>query len=660
MRLSTIDWTIVLAFFLVSLVVGLVVAKRAGRNTAEYFLSGRSMPWWLLGISMVATTFSTDTPNLVTDIVRQNGVAGNWVWWAFLLTGMLTVFVYAGLWRRSGVTTDVEFYELRYSGKPAAFLRGFRALYLGVFFNVCIMATVSLAAIKIGRIMLDFSPTQTIVIASTVTVAFSALGGLRAVVLTDFLLFIVAMTGAIIAAWIALSQPEVGGLSGLLSNDAVAGKLSILPPLTNPDGSSNLDTVVAVLIVPLAVQWWSVWYPGSEPGGGGYIAQRMLSARDEAHAIGATLFFNVGHYALRPWPWIIVALCSLVIFPMDSSTARQAAQRALDAPEMQSQVKQWNVAPDSLDPDVRERIESLRIQEKGLTSISRAFPNTDHGKLGHDLAYPAMLTLLPNGLLGLVVASLIAAYMSTISTHLNWGSSYVVNDFWRRFVNPRASERESVWVGRIATVILMVIAGAVALSLENALQAFGILLQIGAGTGLLFILRWFWWRINPYSELAAMVVSFVVAIYMQFLAPDWLASWQRLVIGVGITTLAWIVVTIVTPGDDPKKLREFYRLILPGGPGWQKVVDDAIADGDPIQAATGPQWNLPLGIVCMVVGCIAVYAALFATGFWIYKAYVPAAVLSVVALIAAIALARFWGRVTGTKRGTPMRSAPWR
>ena len=645
MRLDTTDWTIVLAFFAVALLIGLLVARRAGRSASEFFLSGRAMPWWLLGMSMVATTFSTDTPNLVTDIVRHNGVAGNWVWWAFLLTGMLTVFVYARLWRRSGVTTDVEFYELRYSGKPAAFLRGFRALYLGVFFNVCIMATVSLAAIKIGRVMLGFSPARTIVIASLVTVAFSALGGLRAVVLTDFLLFIVAMVGAVAAAVVALGQPEVGGLGGMLANEHLQGKLSILPRLTNADGSSNLDTVVAVLIIPLAVQWWSVWYPGSEPGGGGYVAQRMLSAKGEKHAVGATLFFNAAHYALRPWPWILVALCSLIVFPLDSAVDRQSAEVELNSPELQPLIQTWEDDPAAVDGTACERIEALRIQEKGLTAIKAAFPATDYNKLGHDLAYPAMLTLLPHGLLGLVVASLIAAYMSTISTHLNWGSSYVVNDFWKRFINPEASERELVWLGRISTVLLMAVAGALALCLENALQAFGILLQIGAGTGLLFILRWFWWRINPFSELAAMIVSFLVAVYMQFMAPEGMASWEKLVIGVGITTVAWIVATVITPSDDRQTLRSFYKLIRPGGPGWRRVIVEAERDGEPITEAAGGRSNLPLGILCMVLGCLAVYSALFGTGLWIYGEYAPAVFLTVIAAVAAGALVKLWSRV---------------
>ncbi len=638
MRLEALDWTFVIAFFVIALTIGLLVARRSGRNTSEFFLSGRSMPWWLLGMSMVATTFSTDTPNLVTDIVRQNGVAGNWVWWAFLLTGMLTVFVYARLWRRSGVTTDVEFYELRYSGKPAAFLRGFRALYLGVFFNICIMAAVSLAAIKIGRVMLGFSPIQTILIASLVTVVFSALGGLRAVLFTDFLLFIVAMIGAFAAAVIALEQPDVGGLSGMLASEHLQGKLSILPVLTNPDGSSNLDTVVAILIIPLAVQWWSVWYPGAEPGGGGYIAQRMLSAKNERHAVGATFFFNAAHYALRPWPWIIVALCSLIVFPFDSLTDRQAATAVLKSDELKPLVAQWEADSTSVDEDTGDRIEALKIQEKGLTTIKAAFPETEYGKLGHDLAYPAMLTFLPTGLLGLVVASLIAAYMSTISTHLNWGSSYVVNDFWKRFINQDAGDREQVWVGRCSTVLLMAIAGGFALLLENALQAFHILLQIGAGTGLLFILRWFWWRINPYSELTAMVVSFVVAVYMQIWAPDSLADWQKLVIGVGITTICWIIVTLFTPADSAQTLRSFYKLIRPGGPGWKKVIDEAARDGENLTGVGGERSNLPTGILCMVASCLAVYSALFGTGYWIYGNTTLGAIFTAVCAVSVIVL----------------------
>jgi len=599
MQLESLDWALIVGYFAVTLVIGLVVARRAGKDTTEFFLSGRSMPWWLLGVSMVATTFSTDTPNLVTDIVRQHGVSGNWVWWAFLLTGMLTVFVYARLWRRSGVTTDIEFYELRYSGKAAAFLRGFRAVYLGVFFNICIMATVTLAAIKIGGVMFNLKPWQTIVVASVVTVIFSAAGGLRAVLLTDFLLFFLAMAGSITAAVVALGLPEVGGLTAMLSHEAVVGKLSILPAIQNPDGSSNMNTFVGILVIPLAVQWWSVWYPGSEPGGGGYVAQRMLSARNERHAVAATFFFQAAHYALRPWPWILVALASLIVFP-------------------------------------------------DVASIAARFPHVPADKLGHDLAYPAMLTFLPAGLLGLVVASLIAAYMSTISSHLNWGSSYMVNDVWRRFLSPGASQRQLVWVGRISTVLLMALAGTLAMWLESALQAFEILLQIGAGTGLLFILRWFWWRINPYSELTAMVVSFAVAAYMQSLEPETLHSWQKLLISVGITTVAWVAVTLLTPSDDPATLRRFYKLVRPGGPGWQVVIEAARRDGVILDDGDVAGSSLPRGILSMALGVLAVYATLFRTGYWLYGQTGIAITLTLVAVTAGYALLR----VHGTRRST--------
>ena len=657
MILQSLDWVFIAGFFVVALAIGLLVSRRAGSSSSEFFLSGRNMPWWLLGFSMVATTFSTDTPNLVSDIVRQKGVAGNWIWWAFLLTGMLTVFVYAKLWRRSKVMTDVEFYEIRYSGAPAAFLRGFRALYLGVFFNVVVMAAVTLAAIKIGRVMLGYSPIQTILVASIVTVVFSVMGGLRAILITDFLLFIVAMAGAVLAALVALKQPEVGGLSGMLASEHLQGKLSILPLLTNPDGSSNMETFAAILILPIAVQWWSVWYPGAEPGGGGYLAQRMLAAKNEKHAMGATLFFNAAHYALRPWPWIIVALCSLIVFPLDSVQDQKAAKEALESTEMAGLVEQWEKDPGAMAEADRGRIESLKIQEKGLTTIKKAFPETKYGKLGHDLAYPAMLTFLPVGLLGLVVASLIAAYMSTVSTHLNWGSSYVVNDFWKRFIRREASERELVWVGRISTVFLMILAGVLALWLENALQAFGILLQIGAGTGLLFILRWFWWRINAFSELTAMVVSFAVAVYFEFFGPEEFFGSEeismslKLVTGVGITTVAWVLVTFLTKPADKKTLRSFLRLAQPGGPGWKVVVDQAQAEGDPIEGAS-EKWTVPLGIACMVAGCFAVYATLFATGYWIYSQTVPAVILSVVAVAAILFLVKTWGRLTTDRPGS--------
>ena len=560
MQLQLIDWVVVVAYGIVTLIIGLLFTRRAGRNLEQYFLSGRKLPWWLLGTSMVATTFSTDTPNLVTDLVRTGGVSMNWLWWSFLITGMLTVFFYAKLWRRSGALTDINFYELRYAGAPAAFLRGFRAIYLGVFFNVMIMATVTLAAIKISAVLLGLDPHWTVALAALITVVYSATSGLWGVVMTDLLLFVLAMIGSIAAAYYAVSQPSVGGLSGLVSNPLVSGKLSMLPDFSDP------AAVLAVLVIPLAVQWWSTWYPGSEPGGGGYVAQRMLASRNEKDAMAATLWFNIAHYALRPWPWILVALASLIVYPE-------------------------------------------------LSDIQARFPQIDPSIVRHDLAYPAMLVLVPHGLLGLVVASLAAAYMSTISTHLNWGASYVVDDFYRRFLVRDASEWHYVGVGRIVTVALMVLAAIVALWLHNAMQAFQILLQIGAGTGLIFLLRWFWWRINAWGEIAAMVISFVVALYLQFgharLGFAMPHPSVALVVGVLITTLGWLTVTFLTPPTDRATLQAFYDRIRPAPRGWRRAVDTCGGKQEPLG-------NPAAGFLAWFLGTIAVYAALFATGYLIY------------------------------------------
>ncbi len=594
MQLALLDLAIVIAFLALSLSIGVAVARRAGSSSGEFFLSGRNMPWWLLGVSMVATTFSTDTPNLVTDIVRTTGVAGNWVWWAFLLTGMLTTFVYARLWRRSGVETDIGFYEIRYSGRTAAFLRGFRAMYLGVFFNVMIMASVTLAAIKIGGVMLGLSPASTVLIAGSVTLVYAMLGGLTGVILTDFVQFAMALLGSFAAAWYALQRPEVGGLRALLAHPDVTPKLGLVPDFSDP------SLAVGIFVVPLAVQWWATWYPGAEPGGGGYIAQRMLAAKDEAHAQGATLLFNVAHYALRPWPWILVALASIVVFP-------------------------------------------------DLDSLREAFPGVDPSVVQHDLAYPAMLTFLPTGLLGLVIASLVAAYMSTISTHLNWGASYIVNDWYRRFVRPDASERRLVLVGRLSTAALMIAACLVSLLLSNALQAFQILLQIGAGTGLLFILRWFWWRISAASELAAMTISFSVAAWFQFAhasvfgaVPD---PHQQLLAGVAITTLGWLAVTVLTPPTDETTLRSFYRQIRPGGRGWAAVVERAAADGESLETADTAAASFPTALSCILLGSAAVYATLFSIGYLLYGRPGIALVLAVPAVGATVAITRLWRRL---------------
>jgi len=570
--LSLLDIVIITGFFSIILFIGFYVSKKSSSSSNEYFLSGRNMPWWLLGISMVATTFSTDTPNLVTDIVRNDGVSGNWVWWAFLFTGLLTVFVYAKLWRRSEVSTDMEFYELRYSGWGGKFLRGFRAIYLGVIFNVMAMAGVILAAIKIGEIMLGLAPLETILYAGTITVIFSTVGGFRGVVYTDFVLFFAAMAGSIGAAYYLVNLPEVGGMTNLITNENISNKLSILPSFDDP------NFYIPLLIIPLAVQWWSSWYPGSEPGGGGYIAQRMLAAKNENHAIGATFFYNIMHYALRPWPWIVVALASLVVFP-------------------------------------------------DLQSIQEAFPNISTDKLGQDLAYPAMLTKLPSGLLGIVVASLGAAFMSTISTHLNWGSSYIVYDFYKQQINKNASEKELVNVGRLSTVSLFVLSSLFALLLTNALELFQIILMFGAGTGLIFILRWFWWRINAWSEISAMLVSGFITIILKYTyIGDYLfsdngvfKSYYEFPAVVLVTTFIWLLVTFLTKPDNTESLINFCKKTNPGGPGWEKIRREAELQNIFFDKKyEDKKWSVPLGIICMLCGSFAIYSLLFSTGYFIY------------------------------------------
>ena len=596
-NLSSLDFVIIIGLFIIILGVGLYVGRSAGKSTGQYFLSGRNMPWWLLGLSMVATTFSTDTPNLVTDIVRTNGVAGNWVWWAFLITGLLTVFVYAKLWRKSNVKTDIEFYELRYGGTAARFLRGFRAIFLGVFFNMFAMAGVMLAAIKIGEVMLGLDGWVTILIAGSITMLFSTIGGFKGVVYTDFILFFVAMFGAIGAAWYIIGLPEVGGLEAMITHPNVADKLAFIPEV------SDTELFTTLFIIPIAVQWWSSWYPGGEPGGGGYVAQRMLAAKDENHAIGATFFFNFMHIAIRPWPWILVALASLVIFP-------------------------------------------------NIESIQMAFPHISQDKLGQDLAYSAMLTKLPSGLLGVVLASLAAAFMSTISTHLNWGASYIVNDFYKAQLNKNATEKQQINVARLTTVVLMVISAFMALALQNALQLFEIIIMFGAGTGLVFILRWFWWRINAWTEISAMFASGLISMILTFTPlGDMLfggnavfPAYAKFPFVVVTSMIIWVVVTFVTQPESKEVLRSFYKRTQPGGPGWKKVITEAQADGDNLVDAVTP-WSVPNGILAMLLGCVFVYGSLFTMGYFIYGQMTKGFIGFGVVIVSGILLLKVWKKM---------------
>jgi Na+/proline symporter len=553
---TTLDWAIIAASIAVSFLPALFFWKRASQNTSEFFTSGRAAPWWLVGISMVATTFSTDTPNLVTNMVRERGVAENWLWWSFLLTGMMTVFFYARLWRRSGVLTDLEFYEIRYSGTPARVLRGFRAVYLGLFFNCVIMATVNLAAAKIGNVVLGWPMERTLLVCSVMTIFFASVSGLWGVLVTDTIQFGITMAGTFAVAYFALQQPEVGGLHGLLAK-VPPKTLALLPDF------GDWSVALAVFILPLTVQWWSVWYPGAEPGGGSYIAQRMLASKSEKDAVIGTLLFNVMHYALRPWPWIIVALASTIIYPQ-------------------------------------------------LSDISNTFPLLDASLLGNDIAYPAMMRFLPAGFLGLVVAGTLAAYRSTIETHLNWGTSYLVHDFYRRFLRPGLSEKHYVFMGRLTTAGLMILAALTTYALGTAKEAFDLILSIGAGTGLLYLLRWFWWRISAWSEIAAMTSSFIVALGFFIARKNGLVlpAHVSLLVTVGVTSVVWIATTFIAPPANEETLINFYTLVRPSGPGWK-----------PIEKLTGVRGSpdaLSQALLGWVLGCTFVYSALFGTGSLLY------------------------------------------
>ncbi len=570
MRLQLIDWVIVFASLAVCFLPALYFAKRSARNTTEFFVSGRSVPWWLAGLSMVATTFSSDTPNLVTDIVRRQGVAGNWCWWAFTLTGVATVFFYARLWRRSEVMTDLEFYEIRYSGKAAQVVRGFRAIYLGFLFNCVIMATVSLAACKIANILFGLPRWQTLVLCGVLNVAFAAHSGLWGVLVIDMIQFVIKMTAVIAAAFFAVRH--VGGL------DVMVEKLSGPMPGPNgtmvnylnmlPDFTSNWDLALAVFIMPIAVQWWATWYPGAEPGGGSYIAQRMLASKSEKDALGAVLFFNIAHYVLRPWPWILVGLCSLIVYPQ-------------------------------------------------LSDIQRAFPNMDPKLLGHDIAYPAMLKFLPVGFVGLMVGGLIAANSSTILTHLNWGSSYLVHDFYRRFVRRDGTEKHYVLMGRWATVLLFVCASGMVYLLDSAKDAFDIILQVGAGTGLIYLLRWFWWRITAWCEVVAMASSFGISFALIILHKQFdlgLPAHYALLLTIGVTTICWLATAYLGPQTDPAILVSFYRKVRPFGPGWNHVRRLAgLPEDDGI-----PGESIPAAMLAWSAGCATIWSGLFAVGNFLY------------------------------------------
>jgi Na+/proline symporter len=587
MQLHTIDWIIAFISIAICFVPALFLGKRSGKNTAEFFASGRSVPWWLAGISMVATTFSSDTPNLVANIVRTQGVAGNWQWWAFTLTGVATVFFFARLWRRSGVLTDLEFYELRYSGKAASAVRGFRAVYLGFFFNCIIMATVNLAACKIAAILFGLERWQTLIAVGLLNVIFAAHSGLWGVLVIDMIQFFIKMSAVIAAAYFAVTLPQVGGLSGLvdkLSRIHGPGGLNYLAML--PDFSNNWDIALAVFIMPITLLWWSVWYPGAEPGGGSYIAQRMLASKSEKDALGGTLFFNVAHYVLRPWPWILTGLASLIIYPE-------------------------------------------------LSDIQKAFPHLDPKLIGHDIAFPAMLRFLPAGWIGLMLGGLVAANSSTILTHLNWGASYLVHDFYRRFLKTGEAEHHYVLAGRIATIILFVCSSCMVFLLENAKDAFILLQQVGAGTGLLYLVRWFWWRVTAWCEIVAMIGSFAISVAFLVLSKNGvqISTTQQFILTIGLTTICWLATAFLGPQNDHATLLSFYKKVHPAGPGWAAIR----AEAGVVEEATD---NIPMALLGWIGGCIMIWSALFAVGNFLYGRMDYAAGLAVVFAISGFTVIR--------------------
>ncbi|MBP1659871.1 MAG: sglT 2 [Candidatus Aminicenantes bacterium] len=600
MKLQLLDWIIVAFIMLICFGPALFFRKRSGKNTSEFFASGRAVPWWLAGLSMVATTFSSDTPNLVTDIVRRNGVAGNWVWWAFTLTGVATVFFYARMWRRSEVLTDLEFYELRYSGKAASVVRGFRSVYLGFLFNCIIMATVNLAACKIAAVLFGFDRWQTLLFVGLLNVVFAAVTGLWGVLVIDMIQFFVKMTAVIAAAFFAVKA--VGGMPALvakLSATPGPGGINFLSML--PNFKSNWDLAIAIFIMPLAVQWWAVWYPGAEPGGGSYIAQRMLASKSEKDSLGAVLFFNIAHYVLRPWPWILVGLASLIVFPQ-------------------------------------------------LSDIQKAFPHLDPSLIGHDIAYPAMLKFLPVGFIGLMVGGLIAANSSTNLTHLNWGASYLVHDFYRRFINRTASEKHYVMIGRLATIVLFFSAGAMVFVLESAKDSFDIILQVGAGTGLLYLVRWFWWRVNAWCEVNAMISSFVFSMLLLVLRKFgiYIPTHYALILTVGVTTMSWMLTAYLGPKTDRAQLVKFYKKVRPFGPGWRAIRKEAgISEAE----AKGTHESFPLALVGWVSGSLTIWSALFTVGNVLYGRWVYAGVLFAVFVASGLILLRVINRLWAKSPG---------
>jgi SSS family solute:Na+ symporter len=574
MTFELIDWIVLALFFILSIGIGLRYASSAGKSVSEFFLGGRSLPWWIAGTSMVATTFAADTPLLVAGIVSKNGISGNWLWWNMLLGGILTTFFFAKYWRRSGVLTEVELIELRYSGKPAAFLRGFKAVYLGLIMNAVIIGWVNKAMINILEGFFGISPELAlfyVAIAMVIVAIYSAISGLMGVAITDVVQFLIAMTGCIVLAIIVVNSDQIGGITGLKAK-LPEWSLSFTPAIgeKSSDSISTALTIgVGAFFARIGIQWWASWYPGAEPGGGGYVAQRMMSCKDEKHAVYATLFFQIAHYCLRPWPWILVGLCAIVLYPQ------------------------------------------LGAGEK---------------EMGYVLA---MRDFLPAGMRGLLLAAFFAAYMSTISTQLNWGASYLVNDLYKRFVKPDGTEKQLVSASRIVTILLMAIALVVTTMLNTIEGAWGFIIECGAGLGLVLILRWYWWRINAWSEIAATIAPFFAYAFSVWILK--LSFPESFFITVGFTTVAWLAVTFLTKPETDATLKKFYDKVRPAGV-WQPVAE---RQGDKVDNS-----NMPGLFICWVSAVALIYATLFGIGKAIFLEWANAGICAAIAVLSLLILSQ--------------------
>jgi SSS family solute:Na+ symporter len=601
MHLSTLDFLIAGSFFLLTLVVGLSYTSKASKNLTSFFLAGRNLPWHLAGISMVATTFAADTPLAVTEIVHGDGISGNWIWWSFLAGGMLTTFFFANLWRKADVLTEVELIELRYSGKEAAILRGFKSVYLGLFLNVVIIAWVNVAMQSILQVFFNLTPMMAFIytaLAMLFVAIYSSFSGLLGVVMTDVIQFFIAMTGCIVLAIFVINSDQIGGIVGLKTqiNAIDPTILNFLPTIGEAGAGKTLGLSVAAFLTYATVQWWASWYPGAEPGGGGYIAQRMMSAKSEKDAVYATLFFQIAHYCLRPWPWILVGLAALVLYP-----------------EL----------------------------------------NADTAKLGYVYA---MRDFLPNGFKGLLLVAFFAAYMSTISTQLNWGTSYLVNDFYKRFFTKLSDKNDDmstnenkqlVLVSRMMTFIVMIVGLLVTSQLDSIKGAWSFLMQCGAGLGLVLILRWYWWRINVWSEIVATLAPFVVIAVVEILKSKALAStvseetilWLNtfpnvFLLTVAFTTLSWIIATYLTAPTNKNHLQIFYDKVKPMG-NWK-----------PFQTQGNENKGLGYTFLSWLLGITFTYAFLFLIGKIILLEWKDAAINGVIVLVSFVALSKSIGKTT--------------